>query len=83
MKNFDLPVHQFGCTFVDLSWYPDTCSSVRHTRGELVIPGSLMKTGQTTLVILTLKACACVCVRVLVHATIIKYLHATSRRLLT
>ena len=42
-------------TFVDLSGYPDACSPVGNSRGELVNPGSLMKTSQTTLVVLTLQ----------------------------
>ena len=43
-------------TFVDLPGYPDAGSPVGNSRGELVNPSSLMKTSQTTLVVLTLQA---------------------------
>ena len=42
-------------TFVDLPGYPDAGSPVGNSIGKLVNPGSLMKTSQTTLVVLTLQ----------------------------
>ena len=42
-------------TFVDLPGYPDAGFPVGNSIGELVNPGSLMKTSQTVLVVLTLQ----------------------------
>ena len=44
-----------------LSWYPDASGSVSHTRREVVNPGCLVETRQTTLVVL------CMCEEIWAH----------------